>query len=172
MLAELEERALVARGNRGEAAALETLYREYRHWVLGLAHRFTGNEADALDVMQDTFIWFFGRFPGFKLRSSLRSFLYPVVKHNSLTLVRRRRRLIVDGEVEIGLAFPDETGGDFERLLAGLSAEHRDVAALRFGLDFKLEEIAAALEIPVGTVKSRLHNALKALDERRRRDSR
>ena len=172
MLAELEERALVARGNRGDGAALETLYREYRQWVLALARRFTGNADDALDVLQDTFISFFGRFPGFKLTSSLRSYLYPIIKHHAIGMARRRRRLVAGVEVELGTCLPEETGGDFARLLAVLSAEHRDVALLRFGSDFKLEEIAAALDIPVGTVKSRLHNALKALAELQKRQPR
>jgi len=169
VLAELEERALVARGNRGDAGALEALYRAYSHWVLALARRFTGNPDDALDVLQDTFISFFARFPGFKLTSTLRSYLYPVVKHHAIDVVRRRRRLVVDAEIELGFCLPGEASGDFARLLACLSAEHRDVAALRFGLDFKLEEIAAALQIPLGTVKSRLHNALKGLGEREKR---
>jgi len=171
VLAELEERALVARANRGEAAALETLYRETRDWVLGLAHRLTGNPADALDVMQETFLWFFGRFPGFKLTSSLRSFLYPVVKHQAIAIARRRRH-DAPAAPELGWTLPGEEHGDFHRMLAVLPAEQRDVVTLRFGLDFKLEEIAEALAIPLGTVKSRLHNALKVLLAQQKSDPR
>jgi len=178
VLPELEERALVARANRGDLDAFAALYRAYRDWVAGVARRLTGDPDDALDVLQETFVWFFGRFPGFRLTSSLRSFLYPVVKHQAIAVLRRRRRLggpvrlrrtggrseaeppVADAEPDLGWSLPDEEAGDFHRLLQRLTPEQRDVVQLRFGLDFQLDEIAAALAIPLGTVKSRLHHAL------------
>jgi RNA polymerase sigma-70 factor, ECF subfamily len=162
VLAELEERALVVRANRGDATAFDALYRAYRGWVVGVAQRLTGNPDDALDVLQETFVWFFGRFPGFRLTGSLRSFLYPVVKHQAISLLRRRRR-VADRDPDPGWILPGEEDGDFARLLARLPPEQRDVVQLRFALDFQLDEIAAALAIPLGTVKSRLHHALRAL---------
>lgn len=158
----LAEQALVARANRGDGRALEDLYRLHRDWVYGLAQRLTGNRADALDVLQETFLWLYGRFPGLTLTASLRSFLYPAVKHRALDVIRRRRRQVA-GEPELGFVLPGEEQGDLERLVAGLPEGEKEVVRLRFVLDLKLEEIADALAIPLGTVKSRLHNALKAL---------
>src|SRR5262249_50539516 len=124
VLAELEERALVARANRGDAAAFDTLYREYRDWVAGVARRLTGDPDDALDVLQETYVWFFGRFPGFRLTSSLRSFLYPVVKHQAIAVLRRRRR-VAGAEPDLGWSLPDEEAGDFHRVLMRLTPEQR-----------------------------------------------
>lgn len=156
--------ALITRANAGDHAALERLYRDHRDWVTGLAYRFTGSRDDALDVLQETFAYFFAKFPGFTLRASLRSFLYPVVKHASIDVLRRRRRLVALDRAQepIDWVVPSRDG-DFERLLARLGPGQREVVRLRFGLGFRLEEIAEALEIPTGTVKSRLHNALKSL---------
>ena len=68
---------LVARANRGDLAAFAALHRATRDWVVGGARRLTGSSDDALDVLQEIFVWWFGRFPGFRLTSSLPSFLYP-----------------------------------------------------------------------------------------------
>jgi len=161
------ERELVDRANAGDRRALEELYDEHRDWVTALAYRFTGSADDALDVLQETYLYFFSKFPGFELRASLRGFLYPVVKHSSITVIRRRRQL-VDLESRRSVEAAGEVGwhggeGRFARLTARLPDGQREVVCLRFGLDLRLEEIAEALSIPVGTVKSRLHNALKSL---------
>jgi RNA polymerase sigma-70 factor (ECF subfamily) len=67
---------------------------------------------------------------------------------------------------------PNQEAGDLERLAAALPDEQREVVRLRFALDFRLEEIADALRIPLGTVKSRLHNALRSLREEVDRENR
>jgi RNA polymerase sigma factor (sigma-70 family) len=109
------ERELVRRANAGDGDALVALYRAERDWVVGLAQRFTGSREDALDVLQETFLYFFSRFPGFVLTSSVRGFLYPVVKHHAIDVVRRRRKVVdldayrrdPQGEAELGWHAPD-----------------------------------------------------------------
>jgi RNA polymerase sigma-70 factor (ECF subfamily) len=164
---ELTDKQLVARANKGDESALETLYERQRDWATAVAYGFLGNREDALDVLQDTFIYFFGKFPGFELTSSLRSFLYPAIKHRCISLIRRRRKVVdIDAYRKKSESESVEfrpLAGDFERLVAPLPPGQREVVTLRFAFDFRLAEIADALEIPVGTVKSRLHNALKSL---------
>jgi RNA polymerase sigma-70 factor (ECF subfamily) len=164
------DRELVDRANRGDRRALEELYELHRDWVTALAFRFLGSRDDALDVLQETFLYFFGKFPGFRLTSSVRGFLYPAVKHKCISTIRRRKKLVDlaafrEGREPGELRWYPSTGSG--RQLAGLVDAlpdgQREVVRLRFGLDFRLEEIADALEIPLGTVKSRLHNALKSL---------
>ena len=55
---------LVMAANRGEAEAMEALYFRYRDWAYSLAWRFCGNREDALDVLQDTFAYFFNKLKG------------------------------------------------------------------------------------------------------------
>ena len=69
--------------NDGDAAAFEALYRRYRDWVVNLGYRFTGDSELALDVMQDTFLYLVKKFPGFRLTSQLKTFLYPAVRNLS-----------------------------------------------------------------------------------------
>ena len=100
------------------------------------------------------------------------TFLYPVVKNTAIAIRKKRRREPTAGEETLaqapagaGAADPGETRQELTVVLAGLPESHREVLLLRFVDDFSLEEIAAALEIPLGTVKSRLHNAIAALRE-------
>ena len=164
---------LVARANRGEPQAFELLYRRHQGWVLTMATRVTGNSDDAMDVLQETFAYFFGKFPGFVLTATVRGFLFPVVRTKGINVLRRRQKVValddVRGESSPSAPLrwhPDETASDFERLIHTLPEGQRQVVLLRFGLGFRLPEIAEALGIPVGTVKSRMHQALASLRAR------
>ncbi len=168
-----DDQTWVERANAGDAEGFERLFEAHRQWVLALATRFTGNREDALDVLQESFADLFSRFPGFRLTSTLRAYLYPVVKHRSMSLLRRRRRTIaLEGVRDLGpdpakaLTWFVDTPGDFDRLIEALPLGQREVVRLRFALDLRLHEIAEALGIPLGTVKSRLHLALAALREK------
>jgi RNA polymerase sigma-70 factor, ECF subfamily len=163
------DRALIAAIDAGDAGAFEELYFRHRSWVTGLAHRFTGDADLALDVMQETFLYVLKKFPGFQLTASFRTFLYPAVKNLSLTARRKARSLETAVENLDELAAesptPDSAGAsdDLAVVLAQLSGKHREVLWLRCVDGFTLDEIAAALEIPLGTVKSRFHYALDLL---------
>jgi len=165
---------LIAAINNGDAAAFEALYFRHRDWVVGLAHRFTGDSDSALDVMQETFLYFLRKFPGFRLTASLKTFLYPAVRNLSIAARNKASRYQATAtELERIEHTPAseavETGiGDLAVVLAGLSEDHREVLLLRFVDGLSLAEIAQAAETPLGTVKSRLHNALELL----RRDER
>jgi len=159
--------------NKGDPDAFEALYRRYRDWVYRLAWRFTGNRADALDVLQETFTYLLGKFPGFELTAAMTTFLYPVVRHVSLTIRSKSSRFASEEEVLDEPAAPKSEENEHYRselaaVLTVLPDEQREVLLMRFGDDMTLQEIAAALQIPVGTVKSRLHNALKVLRKDRR----
>ena len=160
---------LVAAANQGSHAAFEALYRRHRDWTVNLAFRFTGDEALALDVMQETFLYLLRKFPGFELRSRLRTFLYPAVRNLSIAARRKAGRCQAGaGEENLLTTLPAPEvvasgNDDLTAVLAGLTEEQREVLLLRFVDGLSLEEISIAMEIPLGTVKSRLHNALKTL---------
>ncbi len=162
--------------NRGESPAFDTIYFRYRDWVAALAHRFTGNAEDALDVLQETFSYFFRKFPGFRLSAAMTTFLYPVIKNLSIAARRKRSRFAGGDESLNWLPAPSEHESQSSRhelatVLAAVPEPQREVLLMRFVDDFTLDEIAQALSIPLGTVKSRLHNALATLrkDERTQR---
>lgn len=156
---------LVRLAGRGDAAAFEALYRRHRGLVLGLARRFAG-PALAADVAQEVFLYLVGRLPELHFHGRLATFLYPVVKHVAAGARRREQRLGPEREAPESLVAPPPAAPEDEDLaaaLASLPEPQREVVLLRFADGFSLEEIATALAIPAGTVKSRLHHALAAL---------
>jgi len=158
-----DDTELIAAINAGDANAFEVLYHRHRDWVARLARRFTGNDADALDVLQTTFIYLFRKFPGFTLTASLRTLLWTVVRSESLALRRKRARSLALTDEHLDVPANPRGAGDVADLLVTLSPAHRYVVLMRFVDDLTIDEIAAALGIPAGTVKSRLHHAIAAL---------
>jgi RNA polymerase sigma-70 factor, ECF subfamily len=170
----LTDQELVAAMNRGDEAAFTALYYRHRDWIVNLAFRWTGDRDLALDILQETFFTLAKRFPGFSLTAKLQTFLYPIIRNLSINARRKSERYHPD-ESQTHLAPVAGPGnpapGSDEPLqaaLATLGQDHRDVLLLRFVDGLSLAEIADVLGIPVGTVKSRLHNALEALRQDRR----
>ena len=165
---------LIEAMNLGHVEAFEELYQRHRDWVYRLAYRFTGNEQDALDVLQETFTYLLKRTPKLALWVKLTTFLYPAVKNIALTLRRKRGRTVsADGVLEQIAARPEPPAAEFQHgdlisVLKALPDSHREVLLMRFVDGMSLEEIADSLQIPIGTVKSRLHNAVAKLREDRR----
>jgi RNA polymerase sigma-70 factor, ECF subfamily len=161
---------LVEALNRGETSAFDALYFPHRDWVMRLAMRFTGHHDDALDVLQETFAYLARKFPGFALTATLTTFLYPAVKNYSLAARRKRQRAVNDNQD--ALAFIAEKpesesahADDLSKTLSALTESHREILLMRFVDEMTQPEIAAALEVPLGTVKSRLHHALLAIKQ-------
>jgi RNA polymerase sigma-70 factor (ECF subfamily) len=168
------DEALVAACNRAagdEAAkAFSELYRRYRDYVLRIALRFTDDRDIAADALQEVFAYLLKQFPppgaGVELRARLTTYLYPIAKNATLTLLRKARRERGAGvEPDELTALDDPAAGedDLDRLLRGLSPERREILGLRFVDGMALNEIAETLGIPAGTVKSRLHHAIREL---------
>eukprot|EP00752_Nemacystus_decipiens_P013707 g12160.t1 len=152
---------LVDAVNRGEAKAFEALYHRHRDYTLRLAMRFTGERHLALDAVQDSFVYFYKKFPGFTLTAKLTTFLYPVVKHNALTLKQKAKRAQGDTSEEMLKGQPSpaaendpakaQSPDDLHALLRSLPDAQREVLVMRFVDGLSVEEIAQALEIPPGT---------------------
>lgn len=152
--------------NRGDEAAFDAIYHRYKEWVVSLATRLTGDADLALDVLQETFLYLLSKFPDFKLTSRLTTFLYPAVKN--LAIAQRRKKARLSGSpdaLEVVPAPAAAQANELTAVIAALPLTHSEVVLMRFGDGLSLEEISQALQIPLGTVKSRLHNALNMLRE-------
>lgn len=169
---------LVAAVRRGDWKAFDALYFRHKEWTYRLAWRFAADENEAMDVVQEVFVYLAGKLrePGFTLRASLTTLLYPAVKHTALALKRKRRRMnpvSQAGEEGPDIPIPSKPDtpdpatarSEVAQMLRGLSDAHREIVLMRFVDDMTLEEIAEAISIPLGTAKSRLHHALAALRE-------
>ena len=158
---------LAARCRRGDRAALEELVRTFEGRLFYFVRRLVGNEADAWDVVQKTWVRVLGGIEKLDDPGSLVPWLYQIARHTALTHARLR-----DPPVELPAEVPDPGAadpadfGDAERVhhgLVRLSLPHREVLTLFFLADLGVEQIAEVLGVPTGTVKSRLHYAKLAL---------
>jgi RNA polymerase sigma-70 factor (ECF subfamily) len=158
-------------GPDAAARAFEVLYRRHREFVLRVARRFTRDRDLALDVLQETFAYLLRKFPpvgpGLVLTARLQTLLYPVAKNTAISLLRKADRYVEDSAAAIDEVAAPDAGDDepIDAAVAGLSADRREVVLLRFVDDLSLAEIADTLGVPLGTVKSRLHLAIKQLKE-------
>jgi RNA polymerase sigma-70 factor (ECF subfamily) len=162
---ERADQELITAIAKGDTGCFETLYRRHRDFVWRTALRIIGgDEHAAMDVSQEVFAWLLQRCrTRLTLTAKLSTFLYPAIRNIALTRVRRTSREVL-GEVPDRPAPAEPQVSDtLEVLLATLPEAQREVLLLRFVEDMSLLEIAAALEIPTGTVKSRLHHALEAI---------
>ena len=176
----MTEKELVRAAQRGDDSAFEELVRTYEKRVYHLALRMCGNVDDAYEVAQEAFLsaWKGMRF--FRGDSSFSTWLYRLTSNAAIDFLRRQRRqggsdgVSLDDEdmfLEVADPAPSphqqaerlELRDALARGLGALSPEHRQVLLLRELQGLTYEEIAAALELDLGTVKSRIARAREKL---------
>jgi RNA polymerase sigma-70 factor (ECF subfamily) len=173
--------ALIERLRKGEARALDELYRRHREAAYGIAYRLVGSREDALDVVQEAFIHVMRGIQTFRGQSSFRTWLYRIVTHASLDY-RRWRSLrtteSLDGETSVDPAAmgpsqrtPAEEAAErdlrqaIDKALTNISERNRAALVLYAMEGMSYKEIADVLGISVGTVMSRIFNARQRLHE-------
>lgn len=158
---------LFAAINRGDVSAFESLYDRHHRWAFNVAFRFARSEHDAADVVQDAFAYLLQKAPHLKLTARATTYLYPILKHGAIELIRKRNRdLHVSIDAAASLTAPPDVAGENQELasvVSKLPELQREVLLMRYVDGFSQQEIATALAVPVGTVKSRLHHALSRL---------
>jgi RNA polymerase sigma-70 factor (ECF subfamily) len=174
------DECLLARLADGERAALEELFRRHRLMAYRVAHRLLGNEADALDAVQEGFIKALTHLDSFQGRSSFKTWLLRVVSNAALDFGRQRGRRETlsldapsprDREKTHPLALDDPAVGleraDLRRLLdealASLPEAQRRTFVLHAEAELSYREVAEVLGISIGTVMSRLYYARQKL---------
>jgi RNA polymerase sigma-70 factor (ECF subfamily) len=174
---------LLERTAAGDRAALDDLFRRYRQPAYRVAFRLLGNEADALDAVQEGFIKALTHLQGFQGRSSFKTWLLRVVSNAALDLGRQRGRretLSLDSArasdgpevVPQQLLSADESGLGLERAdlrvqldaaLATLSGPQRQAFVLYADAGLSYREVADVMGTSIGTVMSRLYYARQKL---------
>jgi RNA polymerase sigma-70 factor (ECF subfamily) len=171
---------LLTRSRAGQRPALEELFRRYRQPAYRVAYRLLGNEADALDAIQEGFVKALTHLHGFQGRSSFKTWLLRVVANAALDLGRQRGRreavpldAVQNGEVlPQQLQTPGEASRGLERAdlrhlldeaLATLSDVQRQTFVLYADAGLSYREIAELMTTSLGTVMSRLYYARQKL---------
>ena len=177
-----QEAAVIQAVLDGDVNAYEALVKEYEKNVYNLALRMTGNSEDAADMAQEAFIKAYNSLTAFRGDSKFSVWLYRIVSNVCLDFLRSRSRKQTvslstendDGE-EVELDIADETHSPEQLLdrsltrdagrrgLAALPPDHREILLLREIQGLSYEEIADALGLEAGTVKSRIFRARKKL---------
>ena len=178
---------LVQRVQAGDSAAFRTLFEKYHRRAFAVAMGVVKNEDDALDAVQEAFVKVHKNIHKFQGSSSFYTWLYRIVMNVSIDHVRRtsrrksldfdERALHEESEVagdgalvpSVTDANPGKTalrrelGGAIQAALQGLPEHHRAVIVLREIEGMSYEEMAEALEVPKGTIMSRLFHARKKM---------
>lgn len=166
-----DERAWVRGAQAGSASDLEALFRAFWPRAFRAAYLVAHDAAAAEDIAQEAFLAAVRSLERFDTRRPFGPWLHRIVVNRAIDWTRARslRRELGDEQVgEQPAPTADRTApvsDDVVRALATLSPEHRAVVVLRFLLEYTPGEIAGVLELPRGTVNSRLRRALDALRE-------
>jgi RNA polymerase sigma-70 factor (ECF subfamily) len=188
-LAACPDEELLARFRRGQAEAFEVLVRRYERELYGYLRRYLGDASLADDVFQNTFLQLYTKIGQYEAGRPVRPWLYTIATHQAIDALRRNgrhqavslhqeREELPTGEVHSLLELLESRGpgpvdqvhSEERRELVRSSVEQlpdflRQVVLLAYYQGLKYREIADILDIPVGTVKSRLHAALVRLHE-------
>jgi RNA polymerase sigma-70 factor (ECF subfamily) len=181
-----EERALIERCKRGDLAAFNDLVRRYEKQVYNFAYRLTGNYDDANDVAQDAFLRVFNAIGSFRGEASFSTWLFRITTNVFLDERKRARahpnasldeyleleESSVARQIEDPSPTPEavleqsERAEILQKAIGGLPEYQRAMVTLYHGQQKSYEEIAEIMDLPIGTVKSRLNRARLALKEK------
>lgn len=175
-MGEPRDEDLVRRFQGGDPAAFAALVERHERRVYNLALRMTGREEDARDATQDAFLSALRKLHGFRGEAAFTTWMHRVTVNACYDLLRKRQRAPLslegnradDDRPRPEPAAPDhaervEVAIDVRRALLRVPEEFRAVLVLCDVQDMSYEDAAAALGVPVGTVKSRLHRGRVAL---------
>jgi RNA polymerase sigma-70 factor (ECF subfamily) len=175
-ISQTNESELVIRAQNGDRNAFSELVRTHAQGVLNVIYRMCGNMQIAEDAAQETFIQAWLRMQSYRSQASLRNWLYRIAVNTAIDMLRKEKR-ILPGTVE-DLSLTDAEPGPealvasteraefVQKAVLALPDASRAVLVLREYEDLTYQEIAEALDIPIGTVMSRLNYARKLLREK------
>lgn len=176
-LSGLDTEALIGRCQQGDRLAIEVLIRRYQNYVFRLCYLVMRSEQDAEDMAQETFIRAFRALPRFEFREGtcFEGWLYRIAVNACRSRMRRRWYQVLPWPEPAPQIISEPAQQPDQRLMQGqrrdailaaidgLGDKHRLVVILRYYAGLSNEEIARALDIPSGTVRSRLHVARQRL---------
>ena len=187
MTAETPDLDLVRRVQDGDRTAFDKLVLRYQHKVLKLVMRYVRNHAEAEDVAQEAFLKAYRALASFRGDSAFYTWLYRIAINtakNALVAAKRRPMdydldlqdpdqyeragRLKDDETPENLLLTEEIRQTVDDAIAALPDDLRRAIVLREFDGLSYEEIAAAMECPVGTVRSRIFRAREAIDRRLR----
>jgi RNA polymerase sigma-70 factor, ECF subfamily len=171
-----EERRLIDRSAAGDQEAFRQLVIRYHRLVLNVGFRALGEVSLAEDVSQEVFLKVYKALPGYRHEKPFKHWLHRVAANAVTDALRRRRPVVSLDDMEQPPASRESdpmdvaTRHDLQRAvrqaIASLPSHYRDTIALQAFGELSYDEIAKTLDIPLGTVMSRLNGAKRLLRDR------
>lgn len=170
----LSDEELARRAQQGDLEAFSVLVERYQRGIVNLAYRLVGDWETALDLAQDTFVRAYQALDTFDPTRRFSPWLYRIATNRCYDHLRQQGRwesVPLEEAVEEEIWPPNEFGDPvrqaeqhdlgqvIEEAIAGLPARYRAVVVLRYLEDMSYQEIAEALDLPMGTVKTHLYRA-------------
>jgi RNA polymerase sigma-70 factor (ECF subfamily) len=188
MSADASDLSLVRRVQRGDKGAFDALVLKYQHKLVKLVMRYVRNPAEAEDIAQEAFIKAYRALPQFRGDSAFYTWLYRIAINTAKNAVVSRDRSPIEYNVDRensdesydmqgrmkdpdtpeGLVLTDEIRTTVNAAIESLPEDLRTAIVLRELEGLSYEEIAATMDCPVGTVRSRIFRAREAIDRRLR----
>ncbi|MEJ2634818.1 MAG: sigma-70 family RNA polymerase sigma factor [Calditrichia bacterium] len=173
---------LIARFQQGDVQAYDTLVRRYKDQLLNFVYRFVGNRSDAEDIVQETFLRVYRNKHYYKEIAKFSTWVYTIAGNLAKTELRRRKRHKVFSvsnfvNEERDYDIPDKEHNPerkvdgtikediIQKAIEKLPPKFKEVIILRDVQGFAYEEISQILNIPLGTVKSRVNRGRLKLQE-------
>jgi len=171
----------MSRVQSGDMGAYQELIRRYQTKVYRVICGYHHDPEDAMEVLQDTFLKIYTSRDTWERRTAFAAWLYRIAINASIDRYRRRDKArkasledVMESQIQNSPALPPSRGPldrlrqqerrrVLENAIRRLPRRQREVLSLRYFGEMKLDEIARALECPLGTVKSNLHKAVTSL---------
>lgn len=151
----------------GNKDALESLYQLYKEPLYSFIYRYTRDEPFSVDVVQDTFVRLqLNKMQYDPERGTLKAYLFQIAYRIMITKLNRRKKwqsLLPFLTPQPADSFSQEDKMSVQEAVSKLPATHRAVILLSYYHDLPHAEISSILNLPIGTVKSRLHTAIQLL---------
>jgi len=179
------DQALVLRVQQGDKSAFDLLVIKYQHRIMHLVNRYVKDPSEAQDVAQDTFIKAYRALADFRGESAFYTWLYRIAINTAKNYLLSRSRRHFDNEIDVQDAEQVENAAQLKDMdtpdnllmneqiirvikdaIEKLPEEMRIAITLREFEGMSYEEIAEAMDCPIGTVRSRIFRAREAIDEK------
>jgi len=173
---EISETELVSRAQNGDRNAFSELIRNHAQGVMNVVYRMCGDVQIAEDAAQETFIQAWLHLSSYRPQTSLRNWLYRIAVNSATDILRKDKRILPNSMEDLqltdGQPGPEMVVSQQERIVLvqkavlSLPEASRAVLVLREYEDLSYQEISSTLDIPIGTVMSRLNYARKLLKDK------
>ncbi|ERI06823.1 RNA polymerase sigma-W factor [Aneurinibacillus aneurinilyticus ATCC 12856] len=184
---DITEQRIIQEAKNGNRDAFAELVDLYKDKVYHVSYRMVGNRQEAEDVAQETFLRVYANLDNYDPQYKFSTWIYRIASNLSIDLLRKRKKnLSIDAEIsgaegvdwhdrlaDTGKGpeeevLTDELQEEVQGAIMGLSPKYRAVMLLRYIEDLSLQEISEAVQLPISTIKTRIHRGREALRKKLR----